>query len=808
MAEVFISYSRKDTAFVRRLHAALAAQDRDTWVDWEDIPLTADWWREVQGGIEAANAFVFVISPDSVRSDICRREIEHAVANNKRIIPLLHRDVTDPADRALMHSAISSHNWIFFRETDDFDTAFQAMLDALNTDLSYVRQHTRLLLRAREWENRQNNPSLLLRGDDLRAAEEWLADGMDTQPAPLPLQADFVTASRTAERRRQRALLAGVSVALVVSLALAAIALLLFGEANTQRSLADQNAATAVYAQGVAEDQAALAQTQAAIAATAQGEAEAQRNIALAQATAVARERDRAQSIGLAGQSQVERDGQRPERAVLLALEALRNYAYTWQAERALALALQDTFAQQTLGAHEGAVFSAAWSPDGTHVVTASADTTARIWSADGEAVAVLRHTGAVNRALWSPDGRRVATASADGTAAVWDAETGERLARLTGHQGNVYLAAWSPDGTRLVTASADGTARVWDAATGGVLLALRAHTDDVNSAAWSPDGTRLITASDDSRAIVWNAENGELIFTLTGHERGVNRAAWSPDGALIATASADRTTRIWDAANGYLMYTLSGHIGAVTRIAWSPDSRRLVTASTDDTARIWSADSGKLLFTLFGHTDDVTGVTWSPGGRRVVTTSRDQTARLWDADTGAQMMVFAGHTDVVYTVDWSSTGETLVTASQDATTRTWQTWTTLQRLITFAQRCCTPRSLTDEERQQFGLPRPTSAPPPVYGVESCPNTPTSRLYPNTRGQVTDEDETALRVRSGAGLNNPIIAQIPPRQTFWVLEGPECANGYAWFKVIFGINAVQGWVAEGDASGYFTEPVD
>ncbi|MBI5670235.1 MAG: TIR domain-containing protein [Chloroflexi bacterium] len=806
MAEVFISYSRKDTDFVRRLHTALAALNRDTWVDWEDIPLTADWWREVQGGIEAANAFVFVISPDSIRSDICRQEIEHAVANNKRIIPLLRREVTDPADRKAMHPAISTHNWIFFREGDNFDTAFQALINALNTDLSYVRQHTRLLVRAREWENNGNNPSFLLGGDNLRDAEHWLAEAVGKEPQPLPVHAEYITASRTAERRRQRALLAGVSVALVVSLALAVMALLLYGEANNQRAIADQAAATAISAQNEALNQAGIAQTQAAIAATAQTDAEAQRNIALAQATTVARERDRAQSIGLSAYAQVEQSGPQPERGVLLALEALQNFAYTWQAERALALAVQGEFNHQTLDRHRMAVYSAVWSPDSARLVTASADGTARVWTADGEVQHTLQHGDVVNRALWSPDGTRITTASADRTAAIWDANTGDLVVRLSGHQGNVYVAVWSPDGRLIATSSADRTARIWDAISGSLLHTLTGHNGSVNSVVWSPDGKRLVTASDDTTSIIWDAASGQRVLTLIGHTRNVNRAAWSPDGRAIATASADRTARIWDAASGQSLVLLSAHLGSVTRVAWSPDSRRLVTTSTDDTARIWNARSGELLFTLFGHTDDVLGVTWSPGGRRIVTTSRDMTARLWDADSGAQMTVFTGHADMVYSVDWSQSGELLATASEDSTARIWQTWTTAQKLISFARRCCVERLLTDEERQQFGLPRPTSVPPPAQ-IASCPNTLPSRLYPNTRGQVTDEDETALRVRSGPGLGNPIIAQIPPRQTFWVLDGPQCADGYAWFRVIFGINAVQGWVAEGGDGKYFTEPV-
>ena len=78
MADLFISYSRRDRAFVERLHKALEARDKDVWVDWTDIPPTADWFAQITDGIREANAFVFVISPDSLGSDVCARELEYA----------------------------------------------------------------------------------------------------------------------------------------------------------------------------------------------------------------------------------------------------------------------------------------------------------------------------------------------------------------------------------------------------------------------------------------------------------------------------------------------------------------------------------------------------------------------------------------------------------------------------------------------------------------------------------------------------------------------------------------------------------
>ena len=93
MTDVFISYAREDKAFVTRLFDALVAQDRDVWVDWEGIPPTAEWLAEIYSAIEAADSFVFVISPDSIVSEFCNLEIAHAVKHNKRLVPIVCRDV-------------------------------------------------------------------------------------------------------------------------------------------------------------------------------------------------------------------------------------------------------------------------------------------------------------------------------------------------------------------------------------------------------------------------------------------------------------------------------------------------------------------------------------------------------------------------------------------------------------------------------------------------------------------------------------------------------------------------------------------
>jgi WD40 repeat protein len=101
------------------------------------------------------------------------------------------------------------------------------------------------------------------------------------------------------------------------------------------------------------------------------------------------------------------------------------------------------------------------------------------------------RGTGGHSHEIWSaafsPDGTRIVTASEDRTSRVWDAATGRELGVLRGHRGIVRFAAFSRDGTRIVTTSDDKTARIWDAATAKEIGTLRGHRKSVRSAAFDP---------------------------------------------------------------------------------------------------------------------------------------------------------------------------------------------------------------------------------------------------------------------------------------------------------------------------------
>jgi eukaryotic-like serine/threonine-protein kinase len=360
-------------------------------------------------------------------------------------------------------------------------------------------------------------------------------------------------------------------------------------------------------------------------------------------------------------------------------LEILTNPAFAQARAPAAISVFQDTRAADlqlaVLSGHRDRVASAAYSPDGTRIVTASADKTARIWDArTGAQLAVLSgHQGRVESAAYSPDGMRIVTAATDDSIRVWDARTGTPVALLAAPGDRPVSAAFSPDGTRIVGASLNKTARIWDALTGDRLLLLSGHEDALQYAAYSPDGTRIVTVSRDKTARVWDANTGAAISVIGGQSEMLLSAGFSPDGTQIVTASADKTARTWDVRSGAQLVVLAGHGDRVFSAKFSPDGARIVTASDDRTARVWDARTGGLLAVFAGHGGFVRSAAFSPDGSRVVTASDDGTARVWLARNDTQLAVLSGHEGGVAFANYSPDGTRMVTASLDKTMRIWE---------------------------------------------------------------------------------------------------------------------------------------
>jgi WD40 repeat protein len=400
-----------------------------------------------------------------------------------------------------------------------------------------------------------------------------------------------------------------------------------------------------------------------------------------------------------------------PELSLALAIESAR-LKRTSEAE--------DVLRQALIAARElailpsgGPVRAVSFSPDGSLVLTASDDDSARIWRADGVLVRTLRQGGPPTSASFSPEATLVLTAGRDGTARIWRMDTGKQTATLR-HGGPVTSATFSHDGRVVLTTSEDGTARIWTAATGAPLLAvkhdrpvlsgslsndgrflvtvssdrsglnLRARlfalpggrllhelpAKGVTTAAFNPSGTLLVTGSEDHTAAIWQVQSGARLHLLADHRGGVTDAVFGPGGRLVVTTGSDGATRVWDARTGTRVALMLGHANAVNSASFSADGRFLITASSDGTARVWEAATGHPEAVLRGHTDSVAEGTFSPDGRALATASADGTARIWDPGTAPELRLLAVDRGPVRAASFSPDNRLVLTASDDGTAR------------------------------------------------------------------------------------------------------------------------------------------
>jgi WD40 repeat protein len=569
---------------------------------------------------------VFVLSPDAARSPICRWEVEEAARLHKRILPVVHRQT----ELAAIPQELAELNFIDMSMPDDVDRKVAVLAEAINTDIEWVREHTRIGERAEQWSAANRRSSELLRGSALESAERWLSAQPTAGGRPSVLHREFIAASRQGATRRLRFWLAGAVIALVVASGLGMAAELNRREAAAQRDGALLN--------------------------------QSRRLTNLAEGYSRAGNYATAMALALEALPDERRGVRRP---------------YVAAADSVLYQAANALRERRVLRAHKQGVQTAVYSPDGRWIATASRDTTARIWDARAGTVAAVLdgHQGAVWTIEFSPDGRRVVTSSEDGKAQVWDRVKGEAIYGAFAHPASVTDAIYSPDGRWIVTNCVDGLARLWNAATGELVREFPGHKAAVWSSAFSPDSTRIVTTStkEDGTALVWSLRTPAEPVVLAGPD--IRRAAFAPDGRRIVTSSWDKTAAVWDAESGARVFALTGHGDQIATALFSPDGARIVTASKDGTARLWDAATGRELSVLRGHqqSQEIRYAAFSPDSKLVVTASYDKTARVWDAETGDEIAVLAGHDGRVWKAAFSPDGQQVVTASaDDQTARVW----------------------------------------------------------------------------------------------------------------------------------------
>ena len=373
-----------------------------------------------------------------------------------------------------------------------------------------------------------------------------------------------------------------------------------------------------------------------------------------------------------------------------------------------------------------GTLGSAAFTPDGKHLLTGTAEGALLVWNvAEGRIVERLNeHTSWITTIALARDGRTFATASTDRTLVLWDAATRKPLVRLRGHLAQVWSVAISPDGRMVASGALDGTTRLWDAAT---RHEQRELPECFMVTGFSSDSRRLVGVGfGESR--LWNLENGAIttiplqdykklqylgdyrfmwasrdlhglepkavygrtdglleVWNLATMSRvtswrvadgDVVTAAFSPDGQFIATSGAQGEVVLWEAGTRREVRRFETLGGQWTCLTFSPDGRLLAGSEgknmEDSQVGIWEVNTGTLMRKLPIHTDEVLSLAFSPDGKLLATAVQNEKVHLWDIPSGALRVTLMGHAQTVLSVAFSPDGKTLATGASDSKVKLW----------------------------------------------------------------------------------------------------------------------------------------
>ncbi|GAK68117.1 WD40 repeat-like protein [Moesziomyces antarcticus] len=231
----------------------------------------------------------------------------------------------------------------------------------------------------------------------------------------------------------------------------------------------------------------------------------------------------------------------------------------------------------------------------------------------------LIGHSGPVYGVDFDPVGgsasapRHLLSCSADATARLWSLDTYSALVAYRGHQHPVWDVKWSPLGTYFATASADKTARLWSTERVNPLRMYAGHLSDVDCLTFHPNSLYLATGSSDRSCRLWDVQRGACVRLFVGHQSPISCVRISPDGRYLASAAAGNGT--------------AAQFGGVDGM--DPTSQG---AHMNDTSiSLWDLASGRRIKKMWGHSERVYSMDFSADGSLLVTGSQDCSVRCWD---------------------------------------------------------------------------------------------------------------------------------------------------------------------------------
>lgn len=274
----------------------------------------------------------------------------------------------------------------------------------------------------------------------------------------------------------------------------------------------------------------------------------------------------------------------------------------------------------------------------------------------------------------WSPDGTHLATASAAGPLAVFEAGAGSRRAALPGHEDGTNAITWLPHSLTLVSGGQDGAVKFWDVIAGQhtATASLGNAWVEQLAAPKRPGGTApAVVAAAAGRNLVLLNPDGSVRHTFKPAPKTLSALAWNGQGGALAAAYFGGVA-IWD-TDDVMVQKEYAYGNGIHALAWSPDGKWLVSGNQDPSVHLWipendtelhmSGYEGKVKYLSFDHTS------------RWLATSGGREACVWDcsgAGPEGREPAMLPHEAPICGVQFQNTHGLLATASQDGVVQIW----------------------------------------------------------------------------------------------------------------------------------------
>jgi pre-mRNA-processing factor 19 len=270
--------------------------------------------------------------------------------------------------------------------------------------------------------------------------------------------------------------------------------------------------------------------------------------------------------------------------------------------------------------------------------LTGGVDKTAVLFNfATGKKVSTLSgHTKKVTSTLFHPVRDVIITASADSTVRVWqnsstsDAKVKYTTAHtLTQHTGEIVQCSLHATHDYVVAGSADRSWSFSNLSTGQALLQVNDPDDSpLTCCMLHPDGLILATGSEGNVIRIWDLKSQKNVVTFEGHKGHISDLCFSENGYYLTTAALDEQLKLWDLRGPKNINSIK--LDAPIRRMTFDHSGTYLAAAIGKEIRIFTGKQLSHVTTLDDHTGIVTDVKFGNKAKFLASTSMDRTLKIW----------------------------------------------------------------------------------------------------------------------------------------------------------------------------------